>query len=228
MKQYKVDSQRTKYIKQISYQRHPRWKKRLPLRIFFLALFLGSFIFSYIITKNHPFLADSMITYSERATHVYSTGEYVGSYIGCAFLMGVCPGMLYFIYRYISKTRCKGGVAQKSQQTVILTDLELKSLFHIKGTESNTMTEVRFPYNDIKRIVWNQYFERYEIYGIATTLHYIDYAADKVDHRSTDKDNLKMAYHIQWVYPENQIQDFKREIEQRTGLKVEESMDQGE
>lgn len=220
MKQYIATDDRIKYMKKNTYKRNPKWKRRLPIRILLLLLMLSSIVLSVLVTKDNPFIAAGMLPYNERASHVYSTAEYVLSYISCIGLFGFVPGMIYFIYRYVLKTSCKGAVAWMSNEAIVLTDTELQSFYHDKRQDVSTMMEVVFPYEEIKEVCWNEWYERFEIYGVSNVTHFIDYERDKADKRYTNKKNLKYPYFIEWVYPAEQADDFKREIEQRTGVIV--------
>lgn len=198
------------------YKVHPKWKKRRAVRLLLLLILLACLLVSSIclwnsmsngFSLNDPYLQEEP----------YKTICFIMLELGICFI----PGMVYLLYCYVLRGSCRGGLQFKNEQVLILSDTELRNFFGDRATDSNIKTEISFPYTDIKKIVWNECQQRFEIYGISTRIHYIDYARDKVDSRSKNKENLKDPYHIAWVYPIDKLEEFKNELTKATGLQVE-------
>lgn len=220
MHQYVESKERVRHLRKTIYKVHPKWKKRRVVRLVLLLILLLCLIASLLCLRsvissgviiNDPYQDDE--TYK-----IFSFFEYFMSIV-----IGICfiPGMVYILYCYVLRGSCRGGLQFKMDQTLILSDTELRNIFGDRAEDSNIKTEISFPYADIKRVVWNECQQRFEIYGISTRIHYVDFERDKVDSRSKHKGNLKEPYHIAWVYPVEKLEEFKTEITKATGLPVE-------
>lgn len=220
MQQYEESKERVRHLRRTVYKVHPKWKKKRVVRLVLLLILLACLIVSSICLWNS--MSDGFSSNDpDLQEEPYKTIFFIGNFI--LLELGICfiPGMVYLLYCYVLRGSCRGGIQFKNEQVLMLSDTELRNLFGDRATDSNIKTEISFPYTDIKRIVWNECQQRFEIYGISTRIHYIDYARDKVDSRSKCKDNLKEPYHIAWVYPMDKLEECKNELTKATGLQIE-------
>lgn len=219
LQQYEASKERVRHLRKTIYKVHPKWKRRRVVRLVLLLIFLACLIVTAVCMLKMPNTDSTNVSYLQDES--YKTFTYIGDFI--MLELGVCffPGLIYILYCYVLKGSCRGGIQWKDGEFLILSDTELRNFFSKRGNDSNIKTEISFLYTDIKRIVWNECQQRFEIYGISTRIHYIDYARDKVDARSKNKENIKMPYHIEWVYPIDKLEEFKNELVKATGLQIE-------
>ena len=221
LQQYIESKERVRHLRKTIYKVHPKWKRRRIVRLILLAIFMICLILVGYYTLKEPRGALMNVPYQERDTYIYKTSDYIIQLIFMEMIVFLIPGLIYIFYCCVLRGSCRDGIEFKDEEVLIMSDTELRNFYCMRGKSRNLKWEVDFPYTDIKRIVWNECQQRFEIYGISTCIQYIDYASDKVDSRIKDEDNLKEAYRIQWVYPIDKLEEFKNELTKATGLQVE-------
>lgn len=216
MKQYNASKERFREIKKTIYKLNPKWKKSVGIRIFFRILLLAALIVSVIFAwKNPQIVADSM-SYQIEAGYTYSTADYISAFFIYLCIFVMIPGLIYFVYLMVSIGRCRGTIGSPGD-VLISTDTELRVLY--PGYVERDVDVIE--YKKMKRIIWNECQQRFEFFTEVTKLHYIDYKKDKVDSRYKDTNFLKNAYHLYWIFPIEDLDGFKQELKQATGLELE-------
>lgn len=218
MEQYHVDQERYHWMKKNIYKRHPKWKKRTWLRMLLYLIWLLFILFALVLTYKSPaFLAN--MRRPEDAVSGYALIDYLVSGFFYLLILSILPASLALSYRAILYNTCRGTIGSHRNNTLILTEDSLRNIYHIAGQDAAAMNERAFPYKDITRILWNDYYQRFEIYGISTDTDYLDFARDKVASKRRNKGNLKEPYHLYWIFYDRD--KFISTIEAKTGLKIE-------
>ena len=220
MQQYEVSKDRLRYLRRTIYKVHPKWIKRRVVRVTLFIVFVVCLIITAIYTLKEPIGALTFVPYQERDTYIYTTADYISQLLIMEIAVCLFPGLIYFLYRLVLKVRCTGAVGRIGE-VLVLSDTELRNIYHDTGYGDNAKYEIIFSFGDIIKIVWNECQQRFEIYGVYTKIHYVDYARDKVDSRLNIKDNLKIPFYLYWIYPIDKLEGFKNELINATGLHIE-------
>lgn len=215
MKQYNASKERLRELKKTIYKLNPKWKKKRGIRVFFSILLLAAFVASVFFAWKNPQIAVDSMPFEVEAVYTYGTADYISAFFTYLLIFAMIPGMIYFIYVVVLKDRCRGPIGSVDK-TLILTDTELRVIY--PGDVERNVDVIE--YKNMKRVIWNECQQRFEFFTEITMLHYIDYKRDKVDSRSKEK-YFKDAYHLYWIFPIEELDGFKQELKQATGLEIE-------
>lgn len=145
MKEYSVDLMLKKKIQKTQYKKHPKWKKRLWVRII-----LG--IFSIL-----------MGVYGLVSIEAESLIEAVIMNFGMMTLLGTIP---WIIYTKVLQNSCMCVVDYREDDSIIMDENGLKYLYHPSNANNRkSYQRLEIDFENITKLIFNKYHERIDIYG---------------------------------------------------------------
>lgn len=158
MKNYEVNHDLVKELKNSQYKKHPKWqekaKVRTRLRIFRIltAIVMGGIC---AFEMNNNMLLDFIV-------------GLFAFYMICAI-----PGIIY--YKSLKNT-CNDFLDNKLNESLILTDNSIKNTYNSRQANDNRAYQCdELPYVNIQKIVHNTYHKRIDLYGKRTKTYYTNY-----------------------------------------------------
>jgi|GEM_PF-3375087 len=218
MEQYNINKERYEWMKKNIYKRHPKWKKRAWVRYLLYGFNILVIGMAINLAYQHPGFLD-IYRQPNEITRAYTLTDYLASGIFYILAFNIFPTAVALSYRALLYNTCRGSVGSHRNNVLILTETSLCDIYHIAGRDVQTMNETQFPYGELKRIVWNEYNQRFELYGATIDTDYLDFEKDKVESKRKSKSNLTTPYHLYWIFDDRD--KFMESIEAKTKLKIE-------
>jgi hypothetical protein len=108
----------------------------------------------------------------------------------------------------------------KLRETLFLTDKGIQNVFHpLDESESNYMIQEIIPYDEIVKLIYNEYHERFQVFGKLQITRYLNYERNVVDHKIDyqAQDGYSSRFYL---YYENS-EDFMNTVSEKSGLPIE-------
>lgn len=218
MEQYNLDKKLYKWMRKNIYKRHPKWNKRKWVRFVLYGIIMFSVLIALYISFQSPTVLNGMRLPHE-ITGEYTFIDYLVTALLLTMVLPVFPVIATFSYCSFLRRTCRGKLDNYTDTTVILSEESLSDIFRLVGDELGEKTVFEFPYESMEKIVWNDFYQRYEINGVNITTNYSNYEEGKVSRKKKDNWYLqKEAYHLYWIFYDRD--KFESSIEERTGLKI--------
>lgn len=201
MKQYEVDRKLRLKLIMTQHKKHPKWKKRAWLRWFWkIFMIVGSILVGVMFYKGEE-------------------GRSISD-----FFVGFISGLLIFwipsmSYYFILRKTCRSFIDYKENETLILTDKEIRNVYLPQDAKRICMYEEDiFQYTKIQRLVYNEYHQNLDIYGIYKKIWYKNYNTGEIalERGIRDKNNKLRLF---LYYDDNH--GLMDTISQKSGVKIE-------
>ncbi|GKX64780.1 hypothetical protein [Inconstantimicrobium mannanitabidum] len=167
MKQYYPNPKLKKICERAQYKKHPKWLKRKWVRTI-LAMIgpIATIIFYFYFSKNSKLQYDGENLFSMN--------------VMMAVGMGIFALIPYIGYRKILEGSCVGESRDRQNDTLVITDEDLKYIYHPSDrSDVYSFEQLEMRYEDITEIIYNTYNQQVDIYGRRKELWYPDYRNGK-------------------------------------------------
>lgn len=214
LKEYVVNKTRRWDLAKKQVKRHPKWKKRKWVRWTLLTLCTAAPIVGVSFALTNPGIVFR---------------ELDGSVANIDIILNICfsvlvfsmfPGIVTLPYFASLRHTCFSESNYKLQETLCLTDEGIQNVYHpLSATESSCANQESMPYSGMVKLVYNEYHERFEVFGKLKSITYINYERNVVDYAENHEANEGYSRRF-YAYYEN-FEDFMNTVSEKSGLPIE-------
>lgn len=207
MKQYNTNLEIKKSIMKTQYKKHPKWGQRKIVRIILLILpiAIGGLIYANLDLSNSLFAETGFDKVMQVSIAV------------CCGVIGIIP---WLIYIKTLRATCSCVVNYRQNDTLILDENEIKYIYHPENQyDLKIYQELDMKYEDIRKVVYNVYHNRLDIYGRLKEIWYSDFEKGKVGRtKNQNKEDTRIRLYLYF----NNSEDILSEIKVKSPVRVEE------
>lgn len=213
LKEYAVNDQMQWELSKRQLKRHPKWRKSQWTRRILLTLCIIAPIAGVIFALTNPGIAFRELDGS------VANIDNVLNMCFCILVFSMFPGIITLTYFAVLRGKCFDESNYKSNETLCLTDDGLQNIFLPSDeTNSNAMFEEQMPYDGMDRLVYNEYHERFQVFGKLKSIKYLDYQKGTIDYQEEHKSKKGYSRSF-YAYYEN-FEDFMNTVSEKSGLKI--------
>jgi hypothetical protein len=205
LKEYAVNGGLQWELSKRQLKRHPKWRKSRWIRRILLTLCIVAPIVGVFFSLSNP---------------GFAFRELDGSVADIDNILNICFSILFFSvipliitlpYFAVLRGKCFDESNYKSNETLCLTDDGIQNVF-LPSDEmsSDAMFEEQMPYEGMDRLIYNEYHERFQVFGKLKSIKYLDYQKGTIDYKEEHKSKKGYSRSF-YAYYEN-FEDFMNTV----------------